>query len=162
MSAVSLLCEGVVDWDGITDVCHQFSAGVAGALFGAGWWVQADALIVQHLTEAGPGASFLFQIPGVLATLSMVMINLTRREDLQNPDMLSEGVECRLKLWLFLSYCMAFGSLFGAVWVLFTCKDAGEHLWLGTAGVIQTVLIVASGLVMWLLRAPSEDYSFGF
>lgn len=90
------------------------------------------------------------------------MINLTRREDLQSPDYLSEGAACRLKLWLFLSYVVAFGSLFGAVWVLFNCKEAGEHLWAAVAGVVQSVLIIASGLVVWLLREPGESSFYDF
>uniref|UniRef100_A0A061SMH5 Salt tolerant protein n=1 Tax=Tetraselmis sp. GSL018 TaxID=582737 RepID=A0A061SMH5_9CHLO len=92
------------------------------------------------------------------------MINCTRREDLQSGDILNDdGRECRLKLWLFLSYCMAFGAIFGSVWLLFDCKSAGEHIWEGAAAVIQCLLIVLSALVMWLLRPPAEGRNlYGF
>lgn len=49
MSCISLLCEGVVDWDAVKEACQQYAAGFAGALFGVAWWVQADNLIVQQM-----------------------------------------------------------------------------------------------------------------
>ena len=96
-------------------------------------------------------------MPGILATFAMIMINCTRREDLANPEYLSEGVECRLKFWLFFSYVVAFGSLFGSVWVLLDSRQQDEHVWAGAVGVGQCTLIIAAGLVMWLFRAPGEE-----
>jgi hypothetical protein len=89
------------------------------------------------------------------------MINCVRREDLTDSDALEEGAECRIKFWLFLSYCLAFGSIFGAVWLLFQChQDADKNLWAGVTGVVQCFMIVASGLIMWLLR-PAADSAWG-
>lgn len=194
MSAISLLFEGVVDWDSVKEACQSYSVGAAGALFGAAWWVEADAFIVQRVKgddsavlAPSPMSHFLLSVldlrpevitcsqppacctllhqipalyllPGFIATLAILMINSVRRGDLQDSDALEEGAECRIKFWLFLSYCFAFGSLFAAVWFLFQSNSAGEHQWAGIAGVVQCSLILVSGLVMWLLRPEPDSW----
>ena len=41
-----------------------------------------------------------------------------RREELQEFDAFDEGVFCRSRTWLFLSYVVSFGAVAGSVWVL--------------------------------------------
>ncbi|KAD2805811.1 hypothetical protein E3N88_39188 [Mikania micrantha] len=57
----------------------------------------------------------------------------------------------RLKLWLFLAYVVSFVSLAASVGLLI--QDAlvpeGPSAWTGTAGVLQCVLVLISGLVYW-------------
>mmetsp|Transcript_33379 Transcript_33379/g.85312 ORF Transcript_33379/g.85312 Transcript_33379/m.85312 type:complete len:162 (-) Transcript_33379:417-902(-) len=159
MSAVSLLFEGVVDWDTVKAACENYSVGAAGALFGAAWWVEADAFIVQRVKGDGPAIPALYLLPGFLATIAILMINSVRRGDLEDTDSLEEGTECRIKFWLFLAYCFAFGSLFASVWFLVQSNSAGEDLWAGIAGVVQCSLILASGLIMWLLRPNPDSWS---
>lgn len=40
------------------------------------------------------------------------------REELENYDAFDEGVFCRSRFWLFLSYVVSFASVIGAAWVL--------------------------------------------
>jgi hypothetical protein len=40
-----------VDWDAVAELCHKYACGLAGGLFGAGWWLQADALITQKIHQ---------------------------------------------------------------------------------------------------------------
>ena len=121
--------------------------------FGAGWWCLIDALVYSRvvLNENYP---FTYNLPGIVATVALVMMNLVSRDDLANmADTYSseEGSEVRIradlphcppnvrtcveikpvmlhasrflnlsgllqgraKLWLFLSYCIAFGAVAG-------------------------------------------------
>ncbi|KAJ0733262.1 hypothetical protein HanPI659440_Chr11g0406371 [Helianthus annuus] len=58
---------------------------------------------------------------------------------------------CLLKLWLFLAYVVSFVSLAASVGLLI--QDAllpeGPSAWTGTAGVLQCVFVLISGLVYW-------------
>ena len=60
---------------------------------------------------------------------------------------------CRLKLWLFIAYVIAFVSLAASVGLL--VQDAlvstSPSAWTGTAGVLQCVFVlIRYGAVFWL------------
>eukprot|EP00199_Chlamydomonas_sp_CCMP681_P003101 CAMPEP_0119107662 /NCGR_PEP_ID=MMETSP1180-20130426/11529_1 /TAXON_ID=3052 ORGANISM="Chlamydomonas cf sp, Strain CCMP681" /NCGR_SAMPLE_ID=MMETSP1180 /ASSEMBLY_ACC=CAM_ASM_000741 /LENGTH=179 /DNA_ID=CAMNT_0007093181 /DNA_START=11 /DNA_END=550 /DNA_ORIENTATION=- len=132
---------------------------LAGAVFAAGWWCWVDACVL-----ATPHTiPFQQYLPGILATLCICMINVIRREELQESDPFDDAGFCRPRAWLFLSYCMSFGSIVGAVWVMIEHYANNEELtsaaekWPGVAGIFQVVLVLASGLLLFVSRAPSED-----
>ena len=53
----------------------------AGALFGAAWWVLADAIVYSKaILDANIPWTYL--IPGVAGTLALVFMNLVSREEL--------------------------------------------------------------------------------
>lgn len=144
---------------------HDYGATVSGALFGAAWWIWVDAVAVARAKGFGVVPADHY-IPGFIATLALMMINGVRREDLTSSDPYDDGVGCRARAWLLISYIVSFASLTGAVWVLiqhYANNDAvtsAEQMWPGVAGVVQSVLIVASGLVLWLSRPPAPESFF--
>jgi hypothetical protein len=89
------------------------------------------------------------------------MINCIRRENLREADVYDDGESSQTRMWLLLSYIVAFASLVGAVWSLFANynpqhTNSGD-MWPGVAGIIQSVLIVAAGLMFWLTRTPTNN-----
>lgn len=49
----------------------------------AGWWCWADIVIRQNLGLLGASSiPFVYWIPGIVATLAWIIINMVRREDL--------------------------------------------------------------------------------
>ena len=62
----------------------------AGALFGAGWWFWLDAC-----TLAEHKVPFDQYLPGIIATLALVMINLIRRDELAEVDPFDDATYCR-------------------------------------------------------------------
>ncbi|XP_071711799.1 uncharacterized protein [Rutidosis leptorrhynchoides] len=128
----------------LSELLAIFGPGVAGAVFGAGWWFWVDAVVCSSVK-----VSFLHYLPGIFASLAALMFNCVRREDIDYSPY-EEG-EWRLKLWLFLAYVVSFVSLAASVGLLI--QDAlvpeGPSAWTGTAGVLQCVLVLISGLVYW-------------
>ena len=62
------------------------------------------------------------------------------REELQEYDAFDEGVFCRSRTWLFLSYVVSFGAVTAAVWVLlqdYALNEAATQTWPGVAGLFQ-------------------------
>lgn len=54
-----------------------FGPGIAGAVFGAGWWFWVDAVVCSSIA-----VSFLHYLPGIFASLAALMFNCVRREDI--------------------------------------------------------------------------------
>ncbi|KAL4583326.1 hypothetical protein LXL04_007896 [Taraxacum kok-saghyz] len=138
----------------LSELWAIFGPGVAGAVFGAGWWFWVDAVVCSSVQVSFlhylPGSlSLSVSIWGIFASLAALMFNCVRREDIDYSPY-EEG-EWRLKLWLFLAYVVSFVSLAASVGLLI--QDAlvpeGPSAWTGTAGVLQCVLVLISGLVYW-------------
>ena len=129
---------------------------LSGALFGAGWWFWVDAVVCN-----AHKVPFDQYIPGIVATLALIMINCIRREELlAEYDAFDDGGFCRSRFWLFLSYVVSFASVVGAVWVLLqhyalNPEQAGD-VWPGVAGVFQVACILGSGLMFFVSRTPSD------
>ncbi|XP_072978459.1 uncharacterized protein [Typha angustifolia] len=128
--------------------------GVAGAVFGAGWWFWVDAVVCSAVM-----VSFLHYLPGIFASLAALMFNCVNREDISYDYYSPYGgdSEWRLKLWLFVAYVVSFVSLAGAVGLLIqdSLTDKGPSSWTGVAGVLQCVFVLISGLIYWTCH--SED-----
>lgn len=108
-----------------------------------------------------------YHIPGWVATLALIIMNITSRQELAEPEemyvddnftvsceaaivacalfikpklcssMDCNGLQTRAKILLFLSYLMAFGAVAGSVAVLITCV---QHHALVDIGVVSVVL----------------------
>lgn len=50
----------------------------------AAWWSWADALVSQHGVEGEESAPFKYAWPGIIATLSLILINMISKDDLQD------------------------------------------------------------------------------
>jgi hypothetical protein len=51
-----------------------YGPGLAGALFGGGWWFWVDACAASNTK-----VPFVQYLPGIIATLALIMINAIRR-----------------------------------------------------------------------------------
>ncbi|KAB2046232.1 hypothetical protein E1A91_D01G220300v1 [Gossypium mustelinum] len=114
-----------------------FSPGVAGAVFGAGWWFWVDAVVCSSVH-----ISFVHYLPEIFASIAALMFNCVGKDDIDYSPY-DEG-EWRLKLWLFLAYVVSFVSLAASVGLLMqdSLVTSGPSLWTGTAGVLQCVFVL--------------------
>lgn len=153
---------GEVDWENLQSKLRSISPFLSGALFGTAWAFWIDALVYSKtvLHESYP---FTYNLPGIVATLALIMMNLVSRDDLSamgdmyNSD---EGSEGRAKLWLFISYCVAFGAVAGSIAVLVTCVQNGNNVEIGVGGLVQSGLILVAALFLWGFRTGDEGYGF--
>eukprot|EP00899_Mesostigma_viride_P004253 jgi/Mesvir1/13829/Mv15979-RA.1 len=138
-----------VDW---FSVYKEYGPGLAGAVFGAGWWFWVDACVLSAM--AGTKVPFVHFLPGIVAVIAIIMINLVDKRDLNENSVYDEGAGCRSRTFLFLSYLISFGALGGATWVLVAgyASKAGVDTWPGVASIIQCILIITSGIIYWTSR----------
>ncbi len=68
------------------------------------------------------------------------------RDELEEYDPFDEGVFCRSRFWLFISYVVSFASVVGAVWVLlghYALNPDVPTVWPGIAGLFQVINIAS-------------------
>ncbi|EFN52202.1 hypothetical protein CHLNCDRAFT_139017 [Chlorella variabilis] len=154
--------EGEVDWDYYNEQLRQWGPVAAGALFGAGWWCWADALVYQQAVVGEP-SPFKYNWPGIVATIALVCINMLPRRDLAEAgEAWEEGGEFRARLWLFLSFLVAAGAVAGSVAVLLAATSATQTKDLSAVGVgsvLQCGLILAASTLLWAFRSGEGDSS---
>ncbi|GER37776.1 transmembrane protein 50a, partial [Striga asiatica] len=122
-----------------------FGPGIAGAVFGTGWWFWVDAVVCSSVK-----IPFVHYLPGIFASLAALMFNCVRKDDIDYSPY-EEG-EWRLKLWLFIAYVVSFVSLAASVGLLIqdALVESGPSAWTGIAGVLQCVFVLISGLIYWI------------
>eukprot|EP00897_Mesotaenium_endlicherianum_P004266 jgi/Mesen1/3868/ME000207S02885 len=106
----------------LEEVWQRFGPGLAGAVFGMGWWFWVDAVVCSKVT-----VPFVHYLPGIFASLAALMFNLVRREDLRDYSSLDDGAGC------------------------------SPSTWPGTAGVLQSACVLASGIMYWLSRSGGDS-----
>ena len=116
----------------------------AGGCFGAAWAAFADNLATR--APGGYGAPQV--LPGVAAALAALMLNLVHRDDASDAARDTDAARARrVRLWLLLCYVCAAAAAVGAVVVMVA----------GVAVILQTMLLLASGLLFYKTRASEAD-----
>jgi len=89
----------------------------AGTIFSIGWWIVIDAAAVYTDTKEFAHA---YHTCGVIATVALFMINAVSNEAVRG-DGYTEGClgTYGARIWLFIGFLLAFGSLIASAWVLF-------------------------------------------
>ncbi|KAL9298034.1 hypothetical protein ACSQ67_023930 [Phaseolus vulgaris] len=139
-----------------------FGPGVAGTVFGVGWWIWLDAVVCSSIT-----VPFLHYLPGIFASLAALMFNCVRKEDIDYSPY-DEG-EWRLKLWLFIAYVVSFVSLAGSAGLLIqdSLDKSAPSVWTGVAGVLECVCVLIRISLDWyigllILNKVHQDMTWSF
>lgn len=151
---------GEVDWDALNERARTWGPIGAGVLFGLGWAAWADALVIEKIADPS-GYPFSYNLPGIIATIALLLINLIPRRDLDEArDSGDEGAETRARLWLLFSFLVAFGAAAGSVVLLLNCSHAGAHVAAGVGSVVQCGFVLGSALLFWAFRS-NADAAYG-
>lgn len=79
-------------------------------------------------------------------------------------DAFDEGVYCRSRFWLFISYLVSLGAIIGSILVLlhfYAWNPDVTTLWPGVAAIFQVILILGSALLFFVARTSSTSDSYG-
>jgi hypothetical protein len=122
---------------------RSFGIYASGALFSFAWWVFFDALLISSIRAKAPPnqgddtlpwdpppvkMSFADWVPGLLATLGMIVVNLIDKSVIAEAGGLGAGfssgswggdsIQWRARLFLFVGFALLAGGLAGSVTVL--------------------------------------------
>ncbi|NWT72343.1 TM50A protein, partial [Prunella himalayana] len=123
----SLRCSECVDWGEKRNTIASVAAGV---LFFTGWWIIIDAAVKYPQVE---DFNHSYHACGVIATIAFLI-----------PHPIAGA-----RIWLFIGFMMAFGSLIASMWILFGGYVVKEKpvVYPGIAVFFQNAFIFFGGLV---------------
>ncbi|XP_068607844.1 LOW QUALITY PROTEIN: transmembrane protein 50A [Brachionichthys hirsutus] len=144
-------CDCTVDWGERRNAIASVAAGTLsfyrGPDFFTGWWIIIDAA-VKYPSEGD--FHHAYHTCGVIATVAFLMINAVSNGQVRG-DSYSEGCigQTGARVWLFLGFMLAFGSLIASMWILFEgFVVAGKTVvYPGIAIFFQNAFIFFGGLV---------------
>ncbi|KAM9736232.1 transmembrane protein 50A isoform 1-T1 [Dama dama] len=162
-----LRCSECIDWGEKRNTIASIAAGV---LFFTGWWIIIDAAVIYPRMDE---FNHSYHACGVIATIAFLIVCLmcTRRKldrtklkitpilarinavsnGQVRGDSYSEGClgQTGARIWLFIGFMLAFGSLIASMWILFGGYVAKEKavVYPGIAVFFQNAFIFFGGLV---------------
>uniref|UniRef100_UPI00358E34A2 transmembrane protein 50A-like isoform X1 n=1 Tax=Myxine glutinosa TaxID=7769 RepID=UPI00358E34A2 len=103
-----------LDW---ADKRNSIASVSAGVLFFSGWWVIIDTAVMYLRPEEFAHA---YHTCGVLSTVAFFMVNAVSNAQVRG-EVYSDGCMGRTgaRIWMFVGFMMAFGSLIASMWILF-------------------------------------------
>ncbi|KAI9005635.1 hypothetical protein DFJ74DRAFT_691586 [Hyaloraphidium curvatum] len=143
----------------------------AGALFTLGWWAFIDSVIYSGSHDPPLPVAIKFEdwVPGLLSTVSLIMVNLIDKTALNATEFTHDGsyVAFKARLWAFLGVTMALGALGGSLAIMslkyIIPGYTGEDAYGGFMIVAQNVLIFAGSMLFWFGRNSGEpELQLGF
>ncbi|KAK7797712.1 hypothetical protein U0070_000339 [Myodes glareolus] len=107
-------CSECMDWGEKRNTIASVAAGI---LFFTGWWIIIDAAVMYPTMEE---FNHSYHACGVIATIAFLMINAVSNGQVRG-DSYSEGClgQTGARIWLFIGFMLAFGSLIASMWILF-------------------------------------------
>jgi len=133
---------------------------VSGILFGIAWWLLGDAAGYASYTDDPQQVSGVFVLPGIGASIALLLLNVFSWGDLQGNSLDGEANSRKAKCCLFSSVIFMFASLVGAMWILIGIYSKKDHIanstWPGVAIVLQTLLIILSAIALRFGRAQDN------
>lgn len=137
-------CSECMDWGEKRNTIASIAAGV---LFFTGWWIIIDAAVMYPRMDQ---FNHSYHTCGVIATIAFLMINAVSNGQVRG-DSYSEGClgQTGARIWLFIGFMLAFGSLIASMWILFGGYVAKEKdvVYPGIAVFFQNAFIFFGGLV---------------
>jgi hypothetical protein len=138
-------------------------AYASGVLFAVAWWLWIDAVAYSVIKNDPVQTVFGHWIPGIVSTVALLMINAVNWSDLYGLGFSSVDSELtRVRVWLFVSFVIAFGGIIAAVWIAcanwFVNEQTPFTQWPGIALILQNVFIFISGILYRFAKPPPEEY----
>ncbi|KAI9349013.1 hypothetical protein BDR26DRAFT_798933 [Obelidium mucronatum] len=145
----------------------------SGFLFALGWWLFVDGLCFAATRPGGESPHVRFEdwLPGLLSTLSLVIVNLIDKDSLNADDFSYSGsnVACKARACAFIGITMAMGALGGSFAILalkyLVPGLSGEDIYFGIMITLQNIFIFVGSMTLWFGRNSGEEgygesYSF--
>jgi len=120
---------------------------ISGVLFFTGWWIMIDAAALYP--DSGD-FNHAYQAPGAVLTVAFFLINSVSNGQIRG-DAYTTGCigQTGARIYLFIGFLLAFGSLIAASWILFGfyVVENVQPDWPGIATFLQNALIFFSAFL---------------
>ncbi|KYQ89558.1 transmembrane protein [Tieghemostelium lacteum] len=150
----------------------KYLSGFAGLIFGVAWFLWIDGHVYENTRlyheedYKGPTIQWIYYLPGIFATLALVMSNIVHIESLSSSSFLTneDGVN-KIRIWLFISFAISFGCVAASIWIMagvfmppHNTNTAAQ--WPGIALMLQNILIFISSLILVYSKTHKDEDEF--
>ncbi|KAI8831326.1 hypothetical protein BJ741DRAFT_617318 [Chytriomyces cf. hyalinus JEL632] len=141
----------------------------SGMLFAMGWWLFIDGVVYASTRNKDelPAVRFEDWLPGILSTLSLIIVNLIDKDSLNADDFSYSGsnVACKARACAFIGITMAMGALGGSFAILalkyLMPGLSGEDIYFGVMVSLQNVFIFVGSMTLWFGRNTGNGSGYG-
>jgi len=131
--------------------------------FALAWWLWIDAHAFSVKFEpSSVSVTFGHYVPGLVSSLGLLMVNVVNWRDLGgfNWGWAEDGVQARVRAWLFFALVVCFGGIIAAVWVAsvhwFGKEQPPVYTYPGFALIFQN-LILFLATMLFRFAKPMDD-----
>ncbi|XP_071955610.1 transmembrane protein 50A-like isoform X1 [Antedon mediterranea] len=109
----------------IGDKRNAIASVLAGIFFFHGWWIIIDAAVLYPDNSQMKHA---YHVVGIFSTVAFFMINAVSSGQIRGDNYNSGCLgQTGARIWLFIGFMLAFGSLIGSCWILFGGYVTNKH-----------------------------------
>ncbi|KAJ3235320.1 hypothetical protein HDU78_005265 [Chytriomyces hyalinus] len=141
----------------------------SGMLFAMGWWLFIDGVVYASTRNKDelPAVRFEDWLPGILSTISLIIVNLIDKDSLNADDFSYSGsnVACKARACAFIGITMAMGALGGSFAILalkyLMPGLSGEDIYFGVMVSLQNIFIFVGSMTLWFGRNTGNSSGYG-
>ncbi|PRP85694.1 hypothetical protein PROFUN_06528 [Planoprotostelium fungivorum] len=134
------------------NLIRTFLPVFAGITFAVAWWLWIDSHVWSHKQEQDhpddhpATVKVVYYIPGLVATLGLIMTNLV---SLESTNIFDEEVSSKVRVWLFASFLVSLGAIAAGIWIMAAnylshSNNPSGQVYPGVALTVQNFLIFLS------------------
>jgi Uncharacterised protein family (UPF0220) len=135
---------------------------LSGVVFAVAWWIFIDGVVFGETIGNAEKFEPYYVIPGIGATIALVMLNCVKLEDAMGSGGGDSGFGSDgstrttiVRAWLFIWFTIMFVCIAGAIW---TMAAHYSDNWTGVAILVQPIVISASaGLLLYTRKSPGYE-----
>jgi len=141
---------------------------LTGALTSSAWCVLIDAhvfdeTVLQPQNDGCPPFTGVNYVPGIAATLGLIMISMTPLDRLMGVmSMFDDSISTKVRVWLYCSFTVLFLAIGGSVWIfaaVYSPPNNEGNQWPGIAIITQTLLLLIAAVgVLWAKQLRNSAY----
>ncbi|XP_071955611.1 transmembrane protein 50A-like isoform X2 [Antedon mediterranea] len=131
----------------IGDKRNAIASVLAGIFFFHGWWIIIDAAVLYPDNSQMKHA---YHVVGIFSTVAFFMINAVSSGQIRGDNYNSGCLgQTGARIWLFIGFMLAFGSLIGSCWILFGgyVTNNFEAVYPGVAIFLQNFFIFIASMI---------------
>ncbi|KAJ3225109.1 hypothetical protein HDU81_008145 [Chytriomyces hyalinus] len=141
---------------------HAQSPFICSALFSA-----CFARVAKLFPSRTMAVGFEDWLPGILSTISLIIVNLIDKDSLNADDFSYSGsnVACKARACAFIGITMAMGALGGSFAILalkyLMPGLSGEDIYFGVMVTLQNIFIFVGSMTLWFGRNTGNSSGYG-
>lgn len=142
---------------------RTFGCVLAGIVFSCAWWIFIDGVVFGMEKHKITPLPWHYTLPGIFASIALVMLNWIRLEDVMflgvatensEPSRADRSLAKFLRAWAFLWLCVHVVCIISGIWIM---VSQYSKIWTGVAILLQPIVIAGSSVLLLYSRSTYNE-----